>query len=71
MDEQMNKPLIGVLPKKFHERNVKYKRFNELCNAISDYYNAGLKINISWVKEYNELVDDIREYEKEEAKRKS
>lgn len=71
MSDYVERPPIGVLPKKFFERNVKIERFNELCRAISDYYNAGLKINVSWVEEYNELVDDIREYEKERNKQHS
>jgi len=61
----MKKPPIGLLPKKYHEKRVKYERFNDVCGAISKYYNDGLKIDIAWIEEYNELIDSIREYEKE------
>ena len=49
------KPPLGLMPKKFHDERVKAERFNEVCLAISRYYNAGLKVNIEWIKEYNEL----------------
>lgn len=62
------RPPIGVLPKYLFEEKVKVERFNDVCGAISRYYNEGLKIDIAWVEEYNELVDDIRKYEEERAK---
>lgn len=30
-----------------------------MCGAIARYYNAGLKVNIEWVEEYNELVECV------------
>lgn len=57
---------IGLKPKKIHEEHVKIERFNEVCGAISRYYNKGLKINVSWVEEYNELVESVQKhYEKD------
>ena len=47
------KPPLGLIPKKFRQR----ERFIEVCRAISGYYNAGKKIPIEWVEEYNELVE--------------
>ncbi len=54
------KPPLGLIPKIFHDERVKAERFNEVCEAIARYYDAGLKINIEWIVEYNELVDCIR-----------
>lgn len=53
------KPPLGLMPKKFHDERVKVERFNEVCGAITRYYNAGLKINIEWIEEYNELVECV------------
>ena len=51
------KPPLGLTPKKFYDEQVKIERFDEVCGAISRYYDAGLKINIEWIDEYNELVE--------------
>ena len=56
------KPPLGLIPKKIYDEQVKVKRFNEVCRAISDYYQARLKINIEWVEEYNELVAAKEEF---------
>lgn len=53
------RPPLGLIPKKFHDERVKIERFNEVCGAIARYYDAGLKINIEWIEEYNELVDCV------------
>jgi hypothetical protein len=50
---------IGLIPKRFHIDRVNAERFNDVCGAISRYYNAGLKINIEWIEEYNELVERV------------
>ncbi len=52
-------PPLGLMPKKFHDERVKVERFNEVCGAIARYYDAGLKINIEWIEEYNELVECV------------
>ena len=52
-------PPLGLMPKKFHDERVRAERFNEVCGAISRYYYAGLKINIEWIEEYNELVESV------------
>jgi len=49
-------PPLGLIPKRFYEERKRVERFNQVCGAISRYYNAGLKINIEWVEEYNDLV---------------
>ena len=54
------KPPLGLIPKKFHDERVKVERFNEVCGAIARYYDAGLKINIEWIEEYNDLVDTLK-----------
>ena len=53
------KPPLGLIPKKFHNERVKVERFNEVCGAIARYYDAGLKINVEWIEEYNELVESV------------
>lgn len=53
------RPPLGLTPKKFHNERVKVERFNEVCGAIARYYDAGLKINIEWIEEYNELVECV------------
>ncbi len=52
-------PPLGLIPKKFHDERVKAERFNKVCGAIARYYDAGLKINIEWIEEYNELVECV------------
>ena len=47
---------IGLKPKEIHERDTAILRFNEVCGAISRYYNACIKIPIIWLEEYNELI---------------
>lgn len=53
------RPPLGLIPKKFHDERVKIERFNEVCGAIARYYDAGMKINIEWIEEYNELVECV------------
>lgn len=50
------RPPIGLKPKKIHTA----QRFAEVCNAITDYYDAGKKISIEWIEEYNELIDELK-----------
>jgi len=56
------KPPLGLMPKKFHDERVKVERFNEVRGAIARYYDAGLKINIEWIEEYNELVECVSKH---------
>ncbi len=56
MSKNVKKPPLGLIPREFHEEQVKRERFNEVCGAINRYYTAGREINIEWVEEYNELV---------------
>ena len=53
------KPPLGLVPKKFYDERVNAERFNQVCGAISRYYNAGMKINIEWIEEYNDLVEIV------------
>ena len=53
------RPPLGLIPKKFHDERVKVERFNEVCGVIAIYYNAGKKINIEWIQEYNDLVECV------------
>lgn len=58
------KPPLGLMPREFHEKDVKIKRFNAVCGAIARYYTANLEINLDWVKEYNELIPFIKTIKK-------
>jgi hypothetical protein len=60
-NKEVTKAPIGLIPKRFHEWKVKATRLEEIQAAISRYYEAGLKINIEWVEEYNELVQYLEE----------
>lgn len=55
------KPPLGLSPKRFHDESTRVKRFNEILSAIARYLEAGLKINIEWIDEYNELCDSVRD----------
>lgn len=57
------RPPLGLIPKKFYDERMKVERFNEVCGAITRYYNAGLKINIEWIEEYNELVECVGKHQ--------
>jgi hypothetical protein len=49
------KPPLGLTPKWVRDK----ERFDEICAALSRYYNAGKKIPIEWVEEYNSLVEGV------------
>ena len=53
-DEEIKKPPLGLMPNDLHKEH----RFYKVCAVISRYYNAGMKIPIVWVEEYNELVEE-------------
>jgi len=57
----LEKPPLGLKPKKYWQRD----RYLDICGAISRYYNVGRKIPIEWIEEYNELLDVIKENEKD------
>tara|TARA_R110002020_G_scaffold158216_2_gene341292 strand:- start:424 stop:588 length:165 start_codon:yes stop_codon:yes gene_type:complete len=48
----MNKPPIGLKPKKYHS----LERLNEVRSAIVRYYEAELPMPVEWIEEYNELI---------------
>jgi len=57
--EQNKKPPIGLVPKEIREAINNKERYLEISEALSRYYNAGKKIPISWIEEYNDLVEKI------------
>lgn len=65
INNNCTKPPLGLIPKRFHDQRIKVERFNEVCEAISRYYDARLKIKIEWIEEYNDLVDNLDKNEKE------
>lgn len=57
------RPVRGVLPKKLFWEFTTRDRFKDVCGAIERAFDAGEKIRIEWVEEYNELIDKLKEYE--------
>lgn len=59
MDEEnkIEVPPLGLLPRKYHIHRVNLQRIDEISKAISRYYEAGRKINLEWIEEYNELCE--------------
>jgi hypothetical protein len=53
INKSLTKPLLGLVPKRVWQK----ERFYEVCGAIVRYYDAGKKIPIYWIEEYNELVE--------------
>jgi hypothetical protein len=49
------RPPLGLVPKFVRQK----ERYYEVCGAIARYYDAGKKIPIEWVEEYNELVEIV------------
>lgn len=56
MDKTIVKPPIGLKPKKLADE----ARLFEVRSAIVRYYEAGLKIPVEWIIEYNELIDSTK-----------
>ncbi len=56
MNNKLSRPPLGIIPKKLHDEIVNKRRLNELCRAISEYYNTGLEIKLDWIIEYNDLI---------------
>ena len=53
------KPPLGVMPKEIYEKSLRIDRFHDICRAITQYYEVGLKIDVKWIEEYNELIEVI------------
>ena len=51
-EEKIKRPPLGLVPKYIHES----KRHNEVCEAITRYYQEGLEIPIEWIEEYNQYI---------------
>lgn len=47
------RPPLGILPKRIHDS----MRLDNLKCAIERYLDVEHKIDMAWIKEYNELVD--------------
>ena len=60
----MYKPPLWSTPKEVHEYNTTIERYNEVCGAISRYFEAGLNIDVKWIEEYNLLSTFIRNFKK-------
>jgi hypothetical protein len=54
------KPPIGLLPKNIHDERVNTDRLIEVRGAITRYLDAGLKVSVEWIEEYNELVERLK-----------
>jgi len=54
--ERLVKPPLGIIPKKIW----KEQRLGDLRDAVERYLEANQRVPIEWIKEYNELLEDIR-----------
>lgn len=52
---EVERPPLGLTPRWV----MVEQRYGAVCAAISRYYNAGKKIPIEWIEEYNELIDKL------------
>lgn len=52
-------PPIGIMPREVWLE----KRLEELRSAIKRYIEAGYYVKEDWVKEYNSLLEEVKEYE--------
>ena len=52
---KFERPPLGLIPRWVQVE----QRYGAVCAAISRYYNAGKKIPIEWIEEYNELIDEL------------
>lgn len=50
---EIKKPPIGLVPRWV----IKRERFEQVKEAIGRYYEAGLKIPVEWIIEYNDFLD--------------
>ncbi len=53
VNKMQRKPSLGILPKRIHDS----MRLENLKAAIERYLEAEYKIDMAWIKEYNELID--------------
>lgn len=52
----INKPPIGLIPKRIWLTIIYEKRFIEIASAINRYVEAGMEIPIEWLNEYYETL---------------
>lgn len=52
---EYKKPPLGVPPRKIWNLT----RLQDIIRAIEDYTEAGLEIDLEWIKEYNELITEV------------
>lgn len=62
---QLKEPPIGLMPKHIHDS----KRFSDVCSAILRYFNAGLKIPVEWINEYNAFIENNKEEKNDEEEK--
>lgn len=53
----LEKPPIGIIPKKIWIE----QRINEIRRAVNEYINAGMRVNVEWIEEYNQLLKELKE----------
>lgn len=56
-----NKPPIGLVPHQIWHEN----RIIEIREAIKRYLDAGLEVNVEWIKEYNYRINIKEDYIKD------
>ena len=54
---KLKEPPIGIIPKYIHNE----KRLDDLRAAIARYFEAGLKIPVEWIEEYNDLMESKKQ----------
>lgn len=59
MDDK--KPPLGLVPRWV----INEKRIVSIVDAMNRYIQAGYKIPISWVREYNDLIGHMKQDEEE------
>lgn len=57
-----NKPPLGLIPADVFYRDKKIERFHDIVYTITNYMNANKSINLDWIKEYNELLQELSIY---------
>ena len=60
----LQKPPMGVVPRKFSDR----ERYAHLKIAICNYINDNRQVPLEWLSEYNELIDKKKLYETDNVK---
>lgn len=59
---KIEKPPLGIMPRKIFEENMIIERINDLNSAIQRYYNAQLEPNKAWFDELEELRVKLKSF---------